>query len=122
MEYFGYVVAGIVGMWIGWRVRGAIMLYHLSENPEKVIDSLKKIQKINEAERAGFGSEDAVKIAEGIKVRAEVINSSVYLYGLDDNQFIAQGPSIEDAFLVAKSRFPGKSFWLEKQHISNQTA
>jgi hypothetical protein len=122
MEYFGYIVAGIVGAWIGWRTRGAIMLYHLSENPEQVIDSLKKIQKINEAEQAGFNSEDAVKIAEGVKVRAEVINSNVYLFGLDDNQFIAQGSSIEDAFLVAKSRFPGKSFWLEKQHISNQTA
>lgn len=122
MEYFGYVVTGIIGMWIGWRVRGAIMLYHLSENPEKVIDSLKKIQKINEAEQAGFEGKDAVAIANGIKVRAEVINSSIYLYSLENNEFIAQGNNIEDAFLTAKTRFPGKSFWLEKNDISNQTA
>ena len=122
MDYLGYFAVGIVCLWLGWRIRGAIMLYNLSENPEKVIETLKQIQKINEAEEAGFDAKDAVKIAKGIKVRAEVVHDTYYLYGLEDNRFISQGATIEDAFLVAKNRFPGKSFWLEKQDISNQTA
>lgn len=122
MEYFGYFITGVVGIWIGWRIRGAMFLAALSEHPEKVMETLKQIQKINEAEKVGFEGDDAVKIAKGIKVRAEIVSGNFYLYSLDDNQFIAQGATIEDAFIVAKNRFPGKSFWLEKHNISNQTA
>jgi len=122
MEYLSYVAFGVVCYWLGWRMRGAVFLYNLSENPEKVIETLKQIQKINEAEEAGFEPEDAVKIAKGIKVRAELVGGVFYLYSLDDNQFVAQGPTVEDAFKVAQTRFPGKSFWLEKNDISNQTA
>ncbi len=122
MDYLSYLAVGAVCFWLGWRMRGAIFLYNLSENPDKVIETLKQIQKINEAEDAGFEPEDAVKIAKGVKVRAEIVNDTFYLYGLEDNQFIAQGPTVEDAFKIAQKRFPGKSFWLEKNDISNQTA
>lgn len=111
----------IVGaFYLGWVVRGVILLAGMSNDPDKIIKMLQDIKKINYAKSAGFEDDEAVSIAKGVKVRAEVISDTFYLYGLDDNEFISQGPSMEDAFKLAQKRFPGKSFWLEKHNISSQ--
>jgi hypothetical protein len=119
---FGILIVVGLAFYLGWFLRGVIVLSNLSEDPDKVIKILEKIKKINEAEEAGFDSKDAASLAKGIKVRAEVIGDIFYLYTLEDDQFVAQGKSMEDAFKTAQKRFPGKSIWLEKKDISNQTA
>jgi len=121
MDLFTLILIA-AAFYLGWIARGAILLAGMSDNPEKFIKLLEDIKKINTAESAGFEGGEAVAIAQGIKVRAEEVSGIFYIYDLKDNQFIAQGTSVEDAFNLAQKRFPGKSFWLEKQNISSQTA
>ena len=121
MDLFTIIL--IVGAaYLGWVARGVMLLTGMSDNPDKFIKILEEIKKINNAEAAGFEGDDAVAIAQGIKVRAEEVGGIFYIYDLKDNQFIAQGNSVEDAFKLAQKRFPGKSFWLEQKNISSQTA
>lgn len=113
----------IVGaFYLGWIARGATLLAGMSDNPEKFIKLLEDIKKINTAEAAGITEEDAVALAKSTKVRVDMVQDVVYLYRLEDNEFISQGSSIEDAMAQGQKRFPGKTFWLEKQNISSQTA
>jgi hypothetical protein len=114
------LIAG--AFYVGWVVRGAVILNNLSEDPDRIIRILEDIKKINDAEAAGIKGEDALALVNSTKVRAEVVGDVFYLYGLEDNEFISQGSSIEDAVKLAQKRFPNKNFWLEKQNISSQTA
>lgn len=114
------LIAG--AFYLGWIARGAILLAGMSDNPERFIKLLEDIKKINAAEDQSTTGEDALDLANSTKVRAEIVGDVFYLYRLEDNEFISQGSSIEDAMTTGQARFPDKHFWLEKQNISSHTA
>lgn len=100
------VVAGCVGYMIGWILRGVVILSHLANHPEVMMDILARIKKINDAEKK---VEDTVK--NGTELAIERVNDCLYAYAKDTNQFIAQGSTLKELLDDAHKRFPGKLFF-----------
>lgn len=107
-----------IGFWFGWHFRGITMMAMFSDDPQKVIDILERIKKINEEERLSAKLLKAV----GTEVEPELVNGQWYAYTKDTNQFVGQGSTIQEALDQAKTRFPGKTFWCNDPEKSNQSS
>ena len=116
MEFLGYVVVAVIASWIGWHARGIVFLSNISNHPEKMIKMLEQIKKINDEELDGSPEVD------GTEIRAELVGTTWYIYSKDNNEFLAQGPSFDDAVMAVADRFPGKKFWCSKSEQSSETA
>jgi hypothetical protein len=80
------------------------MLTLITQDPDKIISLLEKY-KIAKAEMDQ--SESTLTATE---VRVEKIGSMFYLYSTNNNEFLAQGTSIEDALEAIKKRYPDQNF------------
>jgi hypothetical protein len=116
MEYLSYIVLALIAGWIGWHIRGIVVIANLSVNPDKMIKMLEEIKKLNLEEAKASPAKDT-----GVECVAEQVNGSWYAYIKDTNQFIGQGSSIEAALEQAADRFPSKVFWCKKPEEYNQT-
>lgn len=117
MDFLTIIVVAVIAMWIGWHLRGIVILANLSENPDRVIGMLEKIKKINEEEQQEF-----TENITGIEIKPERVGNEWFAYTATDNQFLGQGPTLEDALKMVADRFPNKKFWCKKPNESNQTA
>jgi hypothetical protein len=114
-----YIVIGAVAFWLGKQWAVIHFINNISQNPENVIKMLEKIKKINEEydlKIADLAPEDAIML------NTEERAGLVYLFQSEDDKFIAQGQSLEDALKSAAERFPGKKFWIPKIKEDTQTA
>lgn len=116
MDIIILVVIGIVAFWAGWHARGILFLTAMSENPDRIIAILEQIKKINVEEAEGNGEP-----LTATKCRAELVNGNWYIYS-NENQFLGQGASVEEAMLAIKARFPNKQVWLVKPNEEHQSA
>ena len=107
MEFFSILVLAVIAMWVGWHLRGIVMLANLSENPDKVIKMLQEIKRINELEKSN-GEQQSVS---GVELEIERVGSTLYAYTKDTNQFIAQGTDLKGLLAEAHKRFPDKVFF-----------
>jgi hypothetical protein len=107
MEYLFYLLMFGIGMLLGWKIRGAIFLYNLSENPQRVIDILEKIKEINEV------GEEPAETPTGTLLRIEKHGPVLYAFASENDEFIAQGPNLNDLLESAHKRFPGRVFFGE---------
>jgi hypothetical protein len=117
MDFFAMVVVAVIAMYIGWHLRGIVILANLAEDPDRVIKMLEKIKQINKEEQQEIKS----KII-GIEIKPEQVGNMWYAYAADNDQFLGQGPTLEDALKMASDRFPGKKFWCKKPNESNQSS
>jgi hypothetical protein len=114
-----YIVIGAVAFWLGKQWAVIHFINNISQNPENVIKMLEKIKKINEEydlKIADLAPEDAIML------NTEERAGLVYLFQSEDDKFIAQGQSLEDALKSAAERFPSKKFWIPKVKEDSQTA
>jgi hypothetical protein len=98
-----YLVIAFVAFVMGWKLRGLLMIAAMSDDPEKIINMLKEVKKINESEASD------VKV----EVEPEKVNGHWYAYAKETGQFLAQGSTLEEALKIASIRFPNKTFWCE---------
>jgi len=105
MEFLLYSIAFGVGIWLGWHTRGIVFLYNISEHPDKIIESLEKIKKINDGEEPDEGTK------VGTEIKIERIGDVLYAFAKEDDEFIAQGPTLSDLLEQAQKRFPGRKFF-----------
>lgn len=117
MELFSYVVVAVIAIWIGYHVRGIIMLAAFSENPDKIIRMLEQIKKINQDEQRDHGS-----ALPGVEIKSEQVGSVWYAYAAADNQFLGQGNTLEEALDMVADRFPNKKFWCKKPDEYSQSS
>lgn len=108
MDFLIYIVVAVVAFWLGWHARGIIFLANISENPERVIDMLNKIKKLNEEEELGIVKTDS---AEGTELFIERVGNMLYAYIKDTNQFVAQAPDLSSLLNEAHKRFPTQKFF-----------
>lgn len=120
-DIFIYVGIACVAYWLGWTVRGVVLLYKLSRNPQATLDLLEQLKELNEADDGAEPTATA-RGANWVEVQAEHVGQMVYAYAKDTNQFLGQGPSIEEAMKAAKARYPSKIFWWNESEKDSQTA
>jgi hypothetical protein len=116
MDLITIVVIAVIAMWVGWHLRGIVILANLAEDPDRVISMLEKIKKINEEEQ----NEQVGKLT-GVEIKPELVGNVWYAYAADNDQFLGQGPTLEAALKMVADRFPNKKFWCKKPDGSNQT-
>jgi hypothetical protein len=114
-EIILYLVIAFFSFAIGWKFRGWLMLTAMSENPDKIIKLLKEVEKINQS----GSTSDSIQV----EVEPEKVNGYWYAYAKETGQFLAQGPTLEDAIRLASIRFPNKTFWCEtlKSNLTKST-
>lgn len=89
--------------WIGWRARTAVIMYHLSEDPDKMIGILNKIKEINANKSQIESTSSALS-----EVKIEHHHGHVYLFERATDKFLAQGETVADAVKMINKRFPGQ--------------
>jgi hypothetical protein len=116
MDFIALIVVAVIAMWIGWHLRGIVILANLAEDPDRVIGMLKKIKEINEEE-----AKEAKSKQSGVEIKPEQVGNMWYAYAADNDQFLGQGPTLEDALKMVADRFPDKKFWCKKPNEFNQS-
>ena len=104
------VVAGVAFI-LGWNVRGAVIMANLARNPKNMIEILKRIEQINQAEESGDAEAIARLDPKATELAIERVGDTLYAYAKDNNQFIAQGPDLKALLESAHKRFPGRTFF-----------
>lgn len=104
MEHIIYIIIGLIAFWLGWHLRGIVILAHLANKPEDMIKILEQVKKINQ-------SEDTDDASTGVELRIERVGNVLYAYRQNDNSFIAQGDNLSAVLETAHSRFPGVTFF-----------
>jgi len=105
-DVIGYLVVVFFAFWLGWKLRGTIMMAAMSDDPEKIIKMLEEIKAINKNEKISVSP-------NSIEVEPEHVGATWYAYAKETGQFLGQGSTLEDALKSASLRFPNKTFWCE---------
>lgn len=115
MEVLIYLIFGVIGLVIGYHIRGVIFLAAIAEHPDKIIQMLEDIKKLN-------AEETSKAVPSGTEVEPECVNNYWYAYDKVTGQFLGQGSTLEDALSSASVRFPDKVFWCEtlKSNLAKQ--
>lgn len=103
-EYLITFVMILIAFWLGWKIRTAILMYHLSEDPDKMIGILNKIKEINASGKDSIPEE----VNPNGDVKIEHHHGHVYLFESETDKFLAQGETIADAIAMMDKRFPGR--------------
>jgi len=116
MDFITLIVVAVIAMWIGWHVRGIVILANLADDPDRIIGMLKKIKEINEEE-----AKEAKGVLPGVEIKPEQVGNTWYAYAADSNQFLGQGSTLDEALKMVADRFPDKKFWCKKPNESSQS-
>jgi hypothetical protein len=105
MEFLIYVAVAVIAYYIGWHLRGVVLLANLSVDPDKMIKMLQQVKEINEAEARG-----EIVDSDKIELNIEQRGNTLYGYAKTDGAFVSQGSDLASVLAEAKRRFPTKSF------------
>lgn len=128
MEYLDYLLVGAICYWIGYAVRGFVVLTNLARDPQKTIEMLEQIKKINEAESQEQldATMDRIRnvVPDATELFIEQVNGVFYAYIKDTNRFVAQGSSLAELLDTAHKRFPDSKFFgtVEEEDSAKQVA
>jgi len=120
-ELITYVVIASVAAWVGWHVRGFILLANLAKDPDRIIKILEEVKKINDAEARGEINVEVADI-DAVEVVTEQVNDLVYAYNKTTGEFLAQAQNLHQVMMLVAARYPGKKFWHQDIKQSSQTA
>ena len=116
MDFITILVVAVIAMWIGWHLRGIVILAKLAEDPDSVIRMLEKIKKINEQEEL-----ESKSATTGIEIKPELVGNMWYAYAADSSEYLGQGTTLDDALKMVADRFPNKKFWCKKPNEYSQS-
>lgn len=138
MEYLIYIIIAVVAGRIGWSIHWAWVLYIIQEHPERMERACKLSRaatKLSEAQitnvrdrLASAESADQQDVVinhisnDVVEIQIEQVGNQTYAYDKETGQFLAQGPTLDDAIKIATKRFPNKKFWHSELTQDNQTA
>jgi len=112
-----------IGWYAGWVARGIVIITNLARDPERMIKMLEEIRALNIEEQEGTAQPTtAARPKDAVAVWAEELKGLTYIYTVEKNEFVGQGPSLHDALVMAAERYPNKTFWLDKSQQANHTA
>ncbi len=95
----------IVGacIWVGWHLRGIVLMKNILSDPDRMIKLIEEVKRIN--------NEEPSKSSEGgRRIRIEKHGEELYLFAEDNDEFLAQAPTLQEALDRIEKRFPGDNF------------
>lgn len=91
-------------VWVGWHLRGIMLIRNILRDPDRMIKLIEEVKRIDT-------SEDAKEDNKGARrIRVEKHGEELYLFAEDNDEFLAQGPTLEEALDRIEKRFPGDNF------------
>ncbi len=94
MESLYYVIVFVCGFISGWMLRETLAVHRI----KNMIDELEDME------------DDDSDYPTHIKISIEKVESTFFVYNLEDNSFMAQGNTRNELEEALKSRFPGVVF------------
>jgi len=117
-----WIVGISIAYWIGHAVGGHMKAYQMMQNminnPDVVIELVKKLKAINDTEELA----NETIPDDAIIIKTEEVNGQVYAYDKLSGEFLAQAQTLHQAIVLASKRFPGKKFWHPSLQEDSQTA
>jgi hypothetical protein len=89
-------------VWIGWHLRGIMLIRNILRNPDGMIKLIKEVKAIEER--------PDTPDAKSRRIRVEKHGTELYLFAEDNDEFLAQAPTLQEALDRIEKRFPGDSF------------
>jgi hypothetical protein len=102
MDMITFIIFVTLAFYLGWFCRGVSLMQKLAEDPERIIALLEQIKKINAEEQQETSGTREIKV--------EQEKGSFYLFAKDNDEFLGQGNSLEEALEAVRKRFPGQNF------------
>ena len=109
-------LALFIGLYVGWKASSIWIRYTLNELLEEVgltPQQRKQLKEHCDAKVAEVEEEDPREI---IEVKIEKIGDVMYAYTVDEDQFMAQGSTIEQLFQALQARYKEIRFVVREQH------
>lgn len=103
----------IIGFVVGWMNHAYTFFLKCKSNPDEIIELLTKYKNSNQPKEPEPSQEDA----DDIKVERH--GDQLYIYTVEDDEFLAQGSTLQDALNNVQRRYPGRVF---KGMLSEQEA
>ena len=100
-----FIAGFIIAFWLGKHYAQIKFLHKISEDPDKMIDLLQQIKKINQ------DGDVTTTVSGVIEVKIEQVNDAVYAYNKATGEFLAQAANLHQAMTLAAQRHPTKKFW-----------
>jgi hypothetical protein len=102
MDILFVLIIFIFGFALGWIRSANYLLNKIAENPDGIINVLKKYKEESKLE--------TLKVEESRSVKVEKVGNQLYLYDEKTDDFLAQGSTLEEALEQIEKRFPGKKY------------
>lgn len=100
MELFIFVL----GMWAGWNLNAWRIMRRLTDKPDEMIKVLERVKQL----RKEIDSE--LPPTQSREMRVERHGEQLYLFAKDNNEFLAQGSTLQEAISNVEKRFPDQTF------------
>lgn len=102
MEFLILFIAVLVGAIVGWNLREAVAMHQV----KTILNSLSTQQE-----------EQSEEDDNRIRISVEKHNGVFYVYGRDNNEFMAQGSNRQELEDALKERYPGKRFACDEKTL-----
>lgn len=104
----------ILGVYVGWKIHETLIVQAIKHQPEGLEEAI-KIAKANREQgdqEVELTTKDGETVkTKGVELEIEHVGGHFYAYAKINNQFIAQGETLEKLLETAHKRFPGKVFF-----------
>ena len=105
----------IIGFVAGWLNHAYAFFQKCKSNPDELIELLTKYKKVNQTSEKVQTSEQE----DTSDIKVERHGDQLYIYTAEDDEFLAQGSTLQDALDNVQRRYPGRVF---KGHLTKQQA
>ena len=107
-----FLAVVIFGIYLGWKSHEHFMINVIKDHPEIMEAACRAARDGTFEDEVTVTLDDGQEItASGIELMIEKVNGMLYAYSKDNNQFVAQGETMESLLKSAHDRFPGKIFF-----------
>ena len=116
------LIVGTVGFLIGWHAHTAIMIQRLSDNPDPMIEILKKVKESNDKDSNLTAQQLRNKEKGWIELHTEQINSVWFIYEKETGIFLGHGTDLTTTLEEIGNRNPDKTFWCNEPETDSRSA
>lgn len=107
-ELLPYVAVAFISYRVGAFMKGIEMIQNLARNPQKTVEMLEELKRIQDAESI---EELNTTAQEGNEMLIERVGDQLYAYAKETGQFLGQGPNFDAVAETVGKRFPGQKFF-----------